>query len=59
MAELPDAILKYLVDKEGFDSLELAKELKIDHQKVVGAIKSIQAVGEVRFLVVNILTTTK
>lgn len=31
----------------GLDSAELAKQLGVEHQAVVGAIKSLQALGEV------------
>ena len=48
MADLADVILQY-VDKHGqFDTLKLAAELKEDHQKIVGAVKSVQSLGEVR-----------
>lgn len=35
-------ILKFLEANANFDSLEYADKLKLDHQKVVGAIKSLQ-----------------
>lgn len=31
----------------GLDSAELAKQLGVEHQAVVGAVKSLQALGEV------------
>lgn len=48
MAEtLAEVVLQH-VDKKGhINSLELATELKEDHQKIVGAIKSLQSFGEV------------
>ncbi|KAK2143300.1 hypothetical protein LSH36_855g00035 [Paralvinella palmiformis] len=45
MADLADEILLYLADKSSFNTLELANKRDIDHQKIVGAIKSIQAKG--------------
>ncbi|XP_076092051.1 phenylalanine--tRNA ligase alpha subunit-like [Mytilus galloprovincialis] len=47
MAEtLAEVVLQH-VDKKGhINSLELATELKEDHQKIVGAIKSLQSFGE-------------
>ena len=44
---LTETILRTLVDSDGVDTLELATRLKVDHQKVVGAVKSIQAIGDV------------
>lgn len=32
---------------DGVDSLEVANSLGVDHQVVVGAVKSLQAVGDV------------
>ncbi|XP_017871463.1 PREDICTED: phenylalanine--tRNA ligase alpha subunit-like [Drosophila arizonae] len=45
-SELTERILKYLEGVEQVDSLQLAKEFGIEHQKIVGAVKSIQAHGE-------------
>ena len=47
MADLAETILSLLADREGFNTLTLAQELGTDHQKVVGAIKSIQSQGDV------------
>lgn len=33
--------------QSGLDSLTIAKDLGVDHQKVVGVIKSLQSVGDV------------
>ena len=41
------AVLNYLVDSEGFDSISLAEQLNVDHQRIVGAIKSIHSFGDV------------
>lgn len=42
MAELNEEILKYLDKNETLDSLAYSRENKLDHQKVVGAIKSLE-----------------
>jgi phenylalanyl-tRNA synthetase alpha chain len=44
--ELTEKILKYIEQHEKADTLDLAAEFSEDHQKVVGALKSIQAHGE-------------
>jgi phenylalanyl-tRNA synthetase alpha chain len=44
MADLPETILKLLSETEFLNTLELAVQLNEDHQKVVGAVKSLQAV---------------
>ncbi|XP_041357913.1 phenylalanine--tRNA ligase alpha subunit A-like [Gigantopelta aegis] len=46
MADL-EVFLQHLDKINGIDSLDLAKTLNVDHQKVVGAIKSIQSIGEI------------
>mgnify|MGYP007133251036 FL=1 len=51
MADVVSAVLLYLSKNESIDSFELAKLLNEDHQKVVGAIKSIQSVGDVSLFV--------
>lgn len=40
--ELPQRLLKILSDSDVFNSLELAEKLNLDHQKVIGGIKSLQ-----------------
>lgn len=35
---------------DGVDSLEVAASLQVDHQVIVGAVKSLQALGDVSFL---------
>ncbi|KAJ8306504.1 hypothetical protein KUTeg_017049 [Tegillarca granosa] len=47
MADLSQVVLQYVSEKECFDSLDLAKELNEDHQKIVGAIKSLQTHADV------------
>lgn len=44
--ELTEQILKYVEQHEKADTLDLAAEFTEDHQKVVGALKSIQAHGD-------------
>lgn len=44
--ELTEQILKYIEQHEKADTLDLAAEFSEDHQKVVGALKSIQAHGD-------------
>ena len=48
MSDMTDVVLQELAQNDGFDTLDLAERLKIDHQKIVGAVKSIQAYGDVR-----------
>ncbi|GIY09393.1 phenylalanine--tRNA ligase alpha subunit, partial [Caerostris extrusa] len=47
MAELAEEILLYLnkSSEESVDSLRLAEEFNTDHQKIVGAVKSLQSAG--------------
>ena len=45
--DLPSFLLKRLEKSESFDSYELSQEIGRDHQQVVGAIKSLQSLGEV------------
>lgn len=41
--ELNERILKYLEGSDNVDTLKLASEFNEDHQKVVGAVKSLEA----------------
>jgi hypothetical protein len=50
VSELMENILKYLNNHDKADSLDLSKYFNVDHQKVVGAIKSLQAFENVSFL---------
>ena len=45
--ELREKLLKLLAVRGSFDSYQLSQELGKDHQQVVGAIKSVQSLGEV------------
>lgn len=46
MASLSERILQYLDENDTATTLELAKKFNEDHQKIIGAVKSIQAVGD-------------
>lgn len=43
--QLQEQVLAYLETKEKVDTLDLASHFKVDHQKIVGAVKSIEAHG--------------
>ena len=45
---LSERLLKILASRGSFDSYQLSQEIGKDHQQVVGAIKSVQSLGEVR-----------
>ena len=45
--ELGDLLLKVVADRGSIDSYELAEELNVDHQLVVGTIKSLQSLKNV------------
>jgi phenylalanyl-tRNA synthetase alpha chain len=47
MSDLSERLLWYLDANERVDTLHLAALFKVDHQKVIGAVKSLQAVGDV------------
>ena len=47
MADLADRILKYLAENDGLNTIQLSQKWDVDHQKVVGAVKSLQAKGDV------------
>jgi len=51
MAGLSELLLTTLEKSEEFDSVLLATELCIEHEKIVGAVKSLQAKGNVCFVV--------
>lgn len=44
--DLTEQVLKHIDQHEKADTLDLAAEFNEDHQKIVGAVKSIQAHGE-------------
>ena len=47
VSELCGTLLQLLDDRGSIDSYEVAKELDKDHQLVVGAVKSLQSLGNV------------
>ena len=47
MADLGETVLNILADRDGFNTLDIAEELNVDHQKTVGAVKSLLALGDV------------
>ncbi|ELT94602.1 hypothetical protein CAPTEDRAFT_178565 [Capitella teleta] len=47
MASVVQTVLEYLSSTGSFNSIELADHLGIDHQKIVGAVKSIQTYSDV------------
>ena len=47
MAELAETILQLIAERDQIDTLDVAKELNVDHQKIVGAVKSLQSLGDV------------
>lgn len=49
-SELSERLLLYLDGHERVDTLHLAALFKVDHQKVIGAVKSLQAAGDVSVL---------
>jgi len=53
MAALSELLLVTLSKREDFDSLTLASELSVEHEKIVGAVKSLQAKGDVRLTIIN------
>ena len=44
---VPDNLLKLLAERGSLDSYEYSKETGCDHQAVVGAIKSLESLGDV------------
>ena len=54
MAELAEKLLQLIAEKEQINTLNVAKELSVDHQKIVGAVKSLQSLGEVRILFTSV-----
>lgn len=46
MSELSERILQYLANNNEVNTLELSKIFNEDHQRIVGALKSIQASGD-------------
>lgn len=44
--ELTEQILKFIEKKDSADTLDLATHFNVDHQRVIGALKSIEATGD-------------
>jgi phenylalanyl-tRNA synthetase alpha chain len=44
---LSEKLLQYLDGHERVDTLHLAAVFNVDHQKIIGAVKSLQALGDV------------
>ena len=55
MEDITEQLLKELSVNSFFNSLELSSRLSLDHQKVVGAIKSLQSLGNVSVLIYHYL----
>lgn len=47
VSDLSVRVLEYLDGHKTIDTLHLAGLFKVDHQKVVGAVKSLQSLGDV------------
>ena len=47
MAELAERLLQLIAERDQIHTIDVAKELNIDHQKIVGAVKSLQSLGDV------------
>ena len=47
MADIAAEILQLVANRGTVESLQVAKQLNVDHQKVVGAVKSLQSLGNV------------
>ena len=47
MAELGGKLLQLIAERDQIDTIDVAKELRVDHQKIVGAVKSLQSLGDV------------
>lgn len=48
--QLTDRILEYLEKRGETNSLDLANEFREDHQKIIGAIKSLETVDDVSLI---------
>ena len=50
--DLNEEVLKYLAQNNKLDTLKFASLLNVDHQKVIGAVKSLQALGDVSIVII-------
>lgn len=55
MEDLPSQLLSVIDSNGTFDSNEMAAFLKVDHQKVVGAVKSLENQEGVIIIVISLL----
>lgn len=46
MGDLAESILRNLSDEDALDSVALARRLGVDHQKVIGGVKSLQSLDD-------------
>lgn len=54
--QLTDQILEYLDRHDETNSLDLANEFQKDHQKIIGAIKSLETMDNVRLILIMEIT---
>lgn len=54
--QLTDQILEYLDRHDETNSLDLANEFQEDHQKIIGAIKSLETMDNVRLILIMEIT---
>ena len=47
MAEVSSKILQIIAQKDAIDTLDIAKLLNVDHQKIIGATKSLHSLPNV------------
>lgn len=52
---LPQFLLNYLQEYENFNTYDLAQFLDIDHQRIIGAIRSLLVHDDVNFLNYSII----
>ena len=57
--DLVQLLLRTLSEKEIVDSYELSVEIGKDHQLIVGAIKSLQSMGDVRVVMLSLAWLTQ
>ena len=48
--DLPLSLLQFIENEGEVNSLEYAKSNAIDHQKIIGAIKSLESLGDVSII---------
>lgn len=55
MADLSQIVLTEVGKQGEVDTLQLASSIAEDHQKIVGAVKSLQSLGDVRFSIWQVM----